>query len=482
MANGIGRVGWRNFVSVAPTTSSIITNGLVLNLDASNPLSYSGTGTTWTDLSGNNNVTLVNGTGYSTTNGGTLVFDGINDYVAVNNGAGLNIGNTYTTSIWVKFNGFNTVLLGSTDFTDSGYPIYVGDSNNIYIAAGQTYCGMSNANLTINQWVCLTVVRNATSVTWYKNGVVLSSNTLSTNANNVVKGIGAYNGGGFCINGNISSVQIYNRVLTGSEILQNFNSTKSRFGFTSYTTRTTAFATATGITDTTILNALNTFDTGLISNGLDTDLDVLYPFVGGTATTHKYNFMDPATFALTFNGGWIHSSTGIKPNGTNAYAQTGWVPSSRYSTGLTNGAWGSYIRQSLTAWPQFVLGSYTPGSYFGLAGNSTNTQYWRVNGEANTTPTTTLNKGMFQASRALTSTNMFVSQNGQQFELSGILANGGIPGVEVYLSANNNGGATQFGSQEQSLTYLSKGKYTQSQQLTMNNLVQALQTSLSRQV
>jgi hypothetical protein len=93
-----------------------------------------------------------------------------------------------------------------------------------------------------------------------------------------------------------------------------------------YTTRTTAFASATGIADTTILGALNTFDLGLISNGLDTKMKALYPLVGGTASTHKYNFMDArdldVAFRLTFNGGWTHSSNGALGNGTNTIAQT----------------------------------------------------------------------------------------------------------------------------------------------------------------
>ena len=60
----------------------IVTDGLVLNLDAGNPQSYPGSGTTWTDLSGNgNNGTLLNGVGYDSDNGGSLVFDGSNDYV-----------------------------------------------------------------------------------------------------------------------------------------------------------------------------------------------------------------------------------------------------------------------------------------------------------------------------------------------------------------------------------------------------------------
>ena len=61
----------------------IVTDGLVLCLDAANPKSYPGSGTTWTDLSGNgNNGTLVNGVGYNSDNGGSLSFDGVNDYVS----------------------------------------------------------------------------------------------------------------------------------------------------------------------------------------------------------------------------------------------------------------------------------------------------------------------------------------------------------------------------------------------------------------
>ena len=75
----------------------------------------------------------------------------------------------------------------------------------------------------------------------------------------------------------------------------------------SYTARTLAFLAATGITDTTISNALNTMDIALIANGLDTKMKALYPFVGGTASTHKFNFMNAAdtdaAFRLTFAGG-----------------------------------------------------------------------------------------------------------------------------------------------------------------------------------
>jgi len=93
-----------------------------------------------------------------------------------------------------------------------------------------------------------------------------------------------------------------------------------------YGTLTTAWITATSETDTTIISALNTLETDLTIYGLTAKIKALYPFVGGTAAKHKFNFMDArdldAAFRLTFNGGWTHSSTGALPNGTNAYANT----------------------------------------------------------------------------------------------------------------------------------------------------------------
>lgn len=209
---------------------NIITDGLVLNLDAGNTKSYPGTGTTWTDRSGfGNNGTLINGTGYSPTDVGSVSFDGSDGFVRINNGTGVNISNVFSVLVWVKFNAFNTVLLGSNDFGDSGYPMYI-LQNQIYIAAGGAFTSIQNIGLPTNQWTHIAVLRNNTSVSWYKNGTIIGSSTLNSSASNVVKSIGGYNAGGFYLNGNISSVEIYNRALSASEVLQNYNATKGRFG------------------------------------------------------------------------------------------------------------------------------------------------------------------------------------------------------------------------------------------------------------
>jgi len=87
-----------------------------------------------------------------------------------------------------------------------------------------------------------------------------------------------------------------------------------------------AFITAAGITDNTQKTAINTLVVSLKGYGIWTKMKAIYPFVGGTASSHKWNLKNPldtnAAFRLQFNGGWSHTSEGVQPNGTNAYANT----------------------------------------------------------------------------------------------------------------------------------------------------------------
>jgi len=96
--------------------------------------------------------------------------------------------------------------------------------------------------------------------------------------------------------------------------------------FTAFDPDAQAFITAAGLTNPTQQNAINTLVLSLKANSIWTKMKAIYPFVGGTASTHKWNLKDPqdtnAAFRLVFSGGWTHSSTGAKPNGTNAYADT----------------------------------------------------------------------------------------------------------------------------------------------------------------
>jgi hypothetical protein len=244
MTNGIGRFGVRQYIS--PLT--IITNGLVLNLDAGNTASYPGTGTTWTDLSGNgNNATLVNGTSYSSSNGGTMVFDGINDYSIVNksNPIGLDKNIGFTVCFFNKRTS-NTSYQGYVGGGDnSGFQVYGNSQPNKIlfemsrVGGGYSSFG-SNLEFPYNQWsfTCIKYDALLSKVDIFQN----NNNQTFTSANGV-GGIGTYklsiikdifigypNLSPRYFGGNLNNIMLYNRVLTTSEINDNFNALKSRYG------------------------------------------------------------------------------------------------------------------------------------------------------------------------------------------------------------------------------------------------------------
>lgn len=118
-----------------------------------------------------------------------------------------------------------------------------------------------------------------------------------------------------------------------------------------YDTDAQAFITAAAITDTTQKSAVNTLVTDLKTANIWTKMKALYPFVGGTAASHRFNLKDPRTvnaaFYLDFFGGWIHSATGAKPNGLTTYATTFFNPSINLSSGLSSNHLSTYIRENI---------------------------------------------------------------------------------------------------------------------------------------
>ena len=228
--NGDGRImiAWD---SITPY-SDIVTSGLVLNLDAQNYYSYPGSGTTWTDLSGNGNTgTLVNGVGYNSGNGGSLSFDGSNDKVSTN----YKPSGQRSYFIWVKYNsltsGSGFQLTGTQEVSAYTY-IGIQNGGNVYYYAGTDTTGGNIGNpVAVNTWVSLGFVLNADgSRIVYKNGVNIHSNTGGLGVTATAEfSVGCINDN-YHVNGNIAQVQIYNRALTASEVQQNFNATKSRYG------------------------------------------------------------------------------------------------------------------------------------------------------------------------------------------------------------------------------------------------------------
>jgi hypothetical protein len=213
----------------------VITNGLVLNLDAGFTPSYPTTGTTWYDVSsGGNNGTLINGPTFSSTNGGSVVFDGADDYVSTTNPISNN--NTHTISFWFYNDITKNLNVIISMSVGSGYSFIEVDPTVTYVGystSGPQYRSYPY-NLTTNSWNHFTVVKNGSgdNMDLYVNGIKLTnySGIVDNLGSSSTMYIGKFQSDGWQTKGKISSTLIYNRSLTQSEVLQNFNATKSRFG------------------------------------------------------------------------------------------------------------------------------------------------------------------------------------------------------------------------------------------------------------
>jgi len=211
----------------------IVEDGLVLALDAGNTKSYPGSGTSWSDLSGNgNNGTLTNGPTYSSDDGGSLTFDGSNDYAPIGT-SGFPFGSSAgTLSCWVRTNttaaGFQWIVSYGSPGTSqarflgiNGTTYYFGGYGNDITASG----------VPVNTWINMVGVYDGTNASMYVNGVLVSGPTAkswNTVANNAQ--VGRQTNGSEYWNGNIAQVSIYNRALIASEVQQNFEALRGRYG------------------------------------------------------------------------------------------------------------------------------------------------------------------------------------------------------------------------------------------------------------
>jgi hypothetical protein len=240
--------GWRG--------PDIVADGLVLYLDAGSPNSYrTGFGTTWKDISGfGYNGTLTNGPTFSSANGGSFVFDGTDDYAQFTNPSNLQAQNL-TISLWVNPASATNVITSLIDYDHASLPVQGwviqsedATSNRYYYFAyydGTKYepaTGIGagkGVQLTNSTWQNLTFTKSGTSVLGYLNGTQTFTSTagnatisyLPSRNLRIANVISTASGvGNRSYNGQVSTTQIYNKALSASEVLQNYNATKTRFG------------------------------------------------------------------------------------------------------------------------------------------------------------------------------------------------------------------------------------------------------------
>ena len=208
-----------------------ITNGLVLCLDAANSKSYPGSGTTWTDLSGNgNNGTLENGPTFNSDNGGSLVFDNIDDYF---DGSFICNKTYYSIDFWcypTELIDFNWAMKFNSGWND--FNIHSDVNGGVYVG--------TDVATRITPWRSgVYVLNTGQNFTWtfdnglgkfYKNGVLETSKSMAISA---ITEFTTYEsqgtGTGHCT-GRLSNFKVYsNRALTAAEVAQNYNALKSRY-------------------------------------------------------------------------------------------------------------------------------------------------------------------------------------------------------------------------------------------------------------
>lgn len=219
-------------MSFSYSPKPVIDSSLVLYLDAANNKSYVSGSTTWNDISrGGNNGTLVNGPTYSSANGGSIVFDGSNDYVS----GSLSSINTWTMSVWYLSKNISSALVyypfSGAAATGLGFggTFDVNTQNRWYFFDGANTFSNSNTSVVINTWYNLVVTKTSTSYNLYTNGNLSISGTgLNLSYSQYVLGARADNFG--YVNGNVAQASMYNRVLSATEVTQNYNALKSRYG------------------------------------------------------------------------------------------------------------------------------------------------------------------------------------------------------------------------------------------------------------
>lgn len=215
----------------------IVTNGLVLALDAADRNSYPGSGTVWTDVSGNNNnFTLNNSPTFSTTNGGRFAFNGTNQDATLSS---LNLQQNFTLDGWFNpnvLNGFSMFGQGPIGYPNQGLHIWYVSNTSVRFGMYSNDTDFTVSTSIGNWYNMVFTYNNSNPFTkqMYINGVAQSGTGASAAyAGSGTFRLGSTYGTGLNYgNGSYAGMKMYNRILSAIEIQQNYNATKTRFGLT----------------------------------------------------------------------------------------------------------------------------------------------------------------------------------------------------------------------------------------------------------
>jgi hypothetical protein len=250
-----------------------------------------------------------------------------------------------------------------------------------------------------------------------------------------------------------------------------------------------AFLTVTGITDATITSALDTLATDLKSYGIWTKMKAIYPFVGGTATTHKFNLKDPrdldVAFRLIFSGGITHSNNGFLPNGTNGFADTR-LNTAFYGLTKTSVNLSVYSRTNSNSGQPYDIGNSsnlagTADPTYLITRYNTNVSVVGIADQSFATSIASTDSTGFFSGGTNGSSTQKIFKNGNLIK-TGTAGTGALANQPLYIGANNsNGVASLFSNKQYAFATIGDG-LTDTEASNLYLAVQKFQTTLSRQV
>lgn len=269
-------------------------------------------------------------------------------------------------------------------------------------------------------------------------------------------------------------------------ILANHGIISSSGGALSFDTDALAFITAASITDNTQKTAVNMLVTDLKAYNIWTKMKAIYPFVGGTASSHKFNLKDPrdfdVAFRLVFNGGWTHSSAGVLPNGVNTYADTKLTPSLYLQN--NNNHFSFYNNGAVSnAETTIDIGSGDSSSelYMWTYREDFTLKYDNGNSSTNRASASTNNKGFSVGTRTNNVTQK-IYKNGTLLTTNTNTNTNTLPNRDVLISAGDINGVVSFYSNKQS-SFASIGDgLSDTEASNLYIAVQSFNTTLNRQV
>jgi hypothetical protein len=325
--------------------------GILLEVDSADKTSYSGTGTTWINQirPGTNNGTLNNISFDSADAKGALVFTGSNTFVDFGNlgpsltssfsfqvafePAATASGQPYTILSYASASSTSSITF-KLDYTSSNQTVVLttfsntGSQNIVYTLSGSARSG---------SWNIVHGTFGSQSAALYINGflnggVRTTGSAVGYNASNrLYAGLNYGSTSGY-YSGSVANVIVNNSELSPNAVNTNYNAVASRFNLPvvrQFVTDINVYNFLFAMTQPTdnIAIALNTFVTGLKANNIWSKMSAIYPLVGGNATDHRLNLVNPNSYRINYYGGWTHNANGITGNGTNAYGDTTFAPS-----------------------------------------------------------------------------------------------------------------------------------------------------------